>query len=85
MAKDDARRLIGQYVDDYNTVRLHSAIGYVTPADMLAGRQKEIQTALDRKLEAAREQRKLRRQKSARGKKGLPGETETGSAWTLPC
>jgi hypothetical protein len=34
---EDARRLIQQYVDRYNTVRLHSAIGFITPADMLAG------------------------------------------------
>jgi hypothetical protein len=33
---EDARRLIQIYVDHYNTVRLHSAIGYVTPQDMLA-------------------------------------------------
>lgn len=39
---EDARRLIQHYVDHYNTVRLHSAIGFVTPADMLAGRHKEI-------------------------------------------
>ncbi len=30
-------------VDHYNTVRLHSAIGYVTPQDMLPGRQPEIE------------------------------------------
>ena len=47
---EDARRLIQHYVDHYNTVRLHSAIGFVTPADMLAGRQKEIHAARDRKL-----------------------------------
>ena len=40
LTPEDARRLIQQYVDHYNTVRLHSAIGFVTPADMLAGRQK---------------------------------------------
>jgi transposase InsO family protein len=34
-------------VDHYNTVRLHSAIGYVTPQDRLAGRQAEIHTARD--------------------------------------
>ena len=28
----------------------HSAIGYVTPLDMLAGRQAEIHAARDRKL-----------------------------------
>ena len=31
---EDARRLIQSYVDRYNTVRLHSAIGYVTPQDI---------------------------------------------------
>ena len=50
---------------NYNTVRLHSAIGFVTPADMLAGRQKEILDARDRKLEEARRQRQLRRQQAA--------------------
>jgi transposase InsO family protein len=33
---EDARRLIQIYVDHYNTVRLHSAIGYVRPQDRLA-------------------------------------------------
>ncbi len=61
----DAKRLIQQYVDHYNTVRLHSAIGFVTPQDMLAGRQTEIHEARDRKLEEARRQRQLRRQKAA--------------------
>lgn len=65
LSPEHARRLIGQYVDHYNTVRLHSAIGYVTPADMLAGRQAEIHAARDRKLEDARRQRQLRRQQAA--------------------
>ncbi len=59
---EDARRLIQRYVDHYNTVRLHSAIGFVTPQDMLAGRQAEIHAARDRKLGEARQQRQLRRQ-----------------------
>jgi putative transposase len=58
---DDARRLIQSYVDHYNIVRLHSAIGYVAPQDMLAGRQAEIHAQRDRKLEEARQQRQLRR------------------------
>ena len=37
--------------------RLHSNIGYITPSDMLAGIQKEIHEARDRKLEEAREAR----------------------------
>src|SRR5262249_54518219 len=52
--------------DRYNNVRLHSAIGYVTPKDTLAGRQVEIHTERDRKLEAARQQRQSRRQRAAR-------------------
>ncbi len=65
LTPEDARRLIQQYVDHYNTVRLHSAIGFITPADMLAGRQAEIHAARDRKLEEARQQRQKRRQKAA--------------------
>ena len=41
---------------------MHSAIGYVTPADKLAGREPEIFAARDRKLEAARQQRQGKRQ-----------------------
>ena len=65
LTPEDARRLIGDYVDHYNTVRLHSAIGFVAPADLLAGRQKEILEARDRKLDEARERRKKLRQKAA--------------------
>ena len=50
------------YVEHHNSVRLNSAIGYIAPKDMLAGHQREIQAERDRKLEAAREQRKNRRQ-----------------------
>jgi transposase InsO family protein len=31
LSLDDARRIVADYVTHYNTVRLHSAIGYVTP------------------------------------------------------
>jgi hypothetical protein len=46
-------------------VRLNSAIGYITSKDMLTAHQQEIQAERDRKLEAAREQRKNRRQRVA--------------------
>jgi putative transposase len=65
LSLEDARRLIKGYVEHYNNVRLNSAIGYITPKDMLAGHQQEIQAERDRKLEAAREQRKKRRQRAA--------------------
>jgi predicted deacylase len=49
------------YVEHYNNVRLNSAVGYITPKDILAGRQAEIHAERDRKLEAARRQRQIRR------------------------
>ena len=62
LSLEDARRVIGEFVTHYNTVRLHSSIGYVTPQDMLDGRQAAIHAGRDRKLEAAREERRQRRQ-----------------------
>jgi hypothetical protein len=61
----DARRLVDGYVEHYNDVRLNSAIGYITPKDMLAGRQQEIHAERDRKLEEARKQHKIRGQQAA--------------------
>ena len=58
---EDVRRVVGEFVEHYNTVRLHSALGYVTPEDRLEGRHKEIYAARARKLEAARERRRQRR------------------------
>lgn len=53
----EARSRVGQYVDDYNHVRLHSALGYVTPGDKLNGIEAVIFADRDAKLEAARERR----------------------------
>jgi putative transposase len=55
---DEARALVDRFVRQYNHERLHSAIGFVTPADMLAGRAEEIWATRDRKLEAARARRR---------------------------
>ena len=55
----DARKQIEQYIIYYNTVRLHSAIFYLTPEDVLLGRTqqrlKQRQDKLDR-AKAYREQ-----------------------------
>jgi transposase InsO family protein len=59
---EDARRLVSRWIDEYNHVRLHSALGYVTPADKLAGRETAIYAQRDQKLEAARERRRAKRQ-----------------------
>jgi transposase InsO family protein len=58
---EEARELVARWVEHYNTVRLHSAIGYITPADRLAGRGPAIWARRDARLEAAREVRRLRR------------------------
>ena len=58
----DARRIVGRFVDHYNHVRLHSAVGYVAPADKLAGRAEAIWANRDAKLAAARQARRAKRQ-----------------------
>ena len=64
LSLDDCQRLVTDFVDKYNNVRLHSSIGYVTPADKLYGRAELIQSQRDAKLAAAREARKVRRKAS---------------------
>lgn len=100
MSLEDAMRLVGQYVDVYNGRRLHSAIGYVTPKDLLEGRREQIHAARDHKLEEAR-QRRIRAEPSQKSSKQnrknlfssnesresitvLSGQTEAGSAGTQP-
>jgi putative transposase len=72
LSLDDARRLVTDYVTHYNTGRLHSAIGYVTPQDKLQGREKEIFAARDRKLAEARERRQAQRQAQHDQRQRLP-------------
>jgi transposase InsO family protein len=64
LSLEDAQRIVGQWVNHYNTVRLHSAIGYITPLDKLEGREAEIFAERDRKLEQARLKRQQRRQEA---------------------
>ena len=59
---EEALKCISRYVDEYNNVRLHSAIGYVAPLDKLEGRADAILAARDRKLEQARLARQIARQ-----------------------
>jgi putative transposase len=59
---EDARQIVADFVAYYNAVRLHSAIGYVTPADKLAGREPAIFAERDRKLDAARQRRRVARE-----------------------
>lgn len=56
---DEARRRVAAFVEHYNHVRLHSALRYITPADRLNGLGQVIWDERDRKLEQARERRRL--------------------------
>ena len=64
LSLEDARRVVGNFVEEYNTKRLHSAIGYVTPTDRLEGRHTQIWEERDRKLEAARARRAALREQA---------------------
>jgi len=66
LSLEEARRVVTDFVTTYNNERLHSAIGYVTPADKMAGRAKAIHDERDRKLAEARERRGAARQQSRR-------------------
>jgi len=59
---EEARRLVADYVEHYNHVRLNSAIGYLAPADKLNGLADVIFADRDRKLEEARARRQQARQ-----------------------
>jgi transposase InsO family protein len=97
LSLEDARRIVAEYVEYYNTVRLHSALGYVTPKDKLEAREAAIFAARDQKLEEARERRRLRREElrrkeetiaecsepSSTKQSGLPGGTG-GAAGRAP-
>ncbi len=69
LSLDDARRIVGDYTTHYNTGRLHSALGYVTPQDKLDGQDTAIFAERDRKLAEARE---LRQRKRAEQRKLIP-------------
>jgi len=64
LSLDDAYRLVADFVGHYNNQRLHSAIGYITPKDKLAGRAEAIFAARDVKLDAARQARQAMRKAS---------------------
>jgi len=59
---EDAKRVVGDFIDHYNAVRLHAGIGYIAPNDRLAGRHAVIFANRDKKLETARENRRIKRQ-----------------------
>lgn len=64
LSLQEAREAVDRFVVHYNHRRLHSAIGYVAPADRLANRHEAIFDERDRKLVAARQRRAARRERT---------------------
>ena len=62
---EDARRIVGRYVQEYDDVRLHSGIGYVTPRDRLEGRDGAVWQTRYRKLSEAQAARRTAHQAEA--------------------
>jgi transposase InsO family protein len=54
---EDARKQIAEFVEFYNTKRLHSALHYLTPEDFMLGRFKEKLEMRENKLSGARKNR----------------------------
>jgi len=64
MSLEEAKEVFSEYVRYYNEERLHSAIGYITPKDMLEGRQQDIHRVRDQKLEKRRKERAVANRKT---------------------
>lgn len=63
---DDLKQNLMNYINAYNTKRLHSSLGYITPVDMLLGNQEKIFMVRKDKLKQAYEQRKKQQVNSIR-------------------
>lgn len=61
LSLEEAKRVVSEFVEHYNSVRLHSAIGYIAPMDKLNGREREIFAIRDARLQKARERRRKNR------------------------
>lgn len=76
LSLEDAQRVVADYVEHYNHVRLHSALGYVAPVVKLRGEEKQIFAERDRKLAEARSRRartrRAAREVTARGAHKAP-------------
>lgn len=73
---EEARHLIARYVVQYNTQRLHSALGYLTPADYLQGPE-QIQKRLAERRDALHRAAEHRRA-YWRAQTAQPAEPATG-------
>ena len=76
---EDARIEVQGYIHHYNTERLHSAIGYITPIDQLQGRAQTIFDERKRKLAEARKRRKAKYENQRTGQATTPNARNPGS------
>ena len=77
LSLEAAQRVVARYVEHYNTLRLHSAPGYVTPPAKLQGRAQALWAERDRKLEAARQRRALLRPQARQANLEAPAAEAT--------
>lgn len=56
---EQVKKEFGEWIDFYNTKRLHSAINYVAPFDVINGNRELILAERKRKLEIGKENRRL--------------------------
>jgi len=57
ISPEDARKKISEYIEYYNTKRLHSSLYYLTPEDFLIGRVEKKLNERIKKIEAAKNKR----------------------------
>ncbi len=51
----EVENVVGQYIEEYNNRRLHSAIDYMRPVDYYKGNPEEIEKLRDEKPAIAKE------------------------------
>jgi len=64
LSLEDAKRAVAEFVGYYNNEHLHSALRYTTPKDMLEGHSYTFLAERERKLDAACQKRKQRREEA---------------------
>ena len=77
LSLEDAKRAVAEFVEYYNNERLHSAIRYITPKDKLEGHSDTILAERERKLDAARQKRKQRREEARVNTDGVRSHKDT--------
>ena len=78
---EDAERIIGNYIHDYNHVRLHSSIGFVPPILKLEGKDQALIEERKIKLEKASQARQLA---SNNNRQTKPFSSKEGNDTNLP-